>query len=152
MKEKKKIIIISASAVVIIAIIIAVILINTNKKQTAENTITYEFAEVKEDGTLVNKSEKIKEIHTVNNIELSNIEITEKDGVTCVNAVLKNTTSEKIESFDAVIRFLDKEGMALVGFGTVIPTLEAGEEATLSVASDGQYANVDDIFVYKIEE
>ena len=78
-------------AVVVIAIIFFVVITNINKgdensqnnvtqQQSVQNTSNEEFTTELDDGTKINTSESFGQTKTYNNLEISNIQFTSKDG------------------------------------------------------------------------
>lgn len=90
-------------AVVIIAIVLFVSLgMSKNKKQTDEegttvvqqgSSIDEKYVEVKDDGTKVNTSNKLKENKTFDGLNISNINIETKNNETVVKADITNSTN-----------------------------------------------------------
>ena len=144
---------------IVILIIIALLIFKSTKKNrnTVKNdnnaiTAENEFIEIQEDGTRLNKSEKISTTKTVEGLEISNIKLTEKDNVTQILADVKNTTEKDVEGFSVTITFFNKEGETIVILGAYIPSVEANGTATLNTNSSGDFANAYDFSVARTEE
>ena len=89
--NKKAIIIIVIILLVIIAI--ASLILIKNKKNTTDEESNQSYAQVMEDTSKVNISEKMKETKDVDGLQVSNIKITETDNISSMKADKSNTTS-----------------------------------------------------------
>ena len=107
-KDKTAIIII---AIAIILIIILLVVKNSNKEEEPQqplpqqqenvtNNVEEEYVNVQGDGTKVNISDKLAETKTIDGLEISNIQLTEKDNVSLILADVKNPTNETKGNFD----------------------------------------------------
>ena len=127
---------------------------NAQGTQVAEDQETQEpeeFVEVLEDGTKLNKSDKLSETKTVGNYEISNIQLTEKDGQSLILADVKNIGETKSEVTLIDITLLDKDGNEIITIGGIIGDAEPGATVQLNAAATTDFANAYD-FTVKIQE
>lgn len=157
MKNKAKNIIILL--IVIVIIISAILLITKVKKESTENveseknevtnvnTEKEEFVEVLEDGTRLNTSPKLKEVKKFEGLEITNLQITEKDNVTLLLGTITNVSQTKQERYPVNIKIIDKYGNELITIAAIIGELEAGESTQLSTNVTFDFANAYDFII-----
>lgn len=157
MKNKAKNIIILL--IVIVIIISAILLITKVKKESTENveseknevanvnTVKEEFVEVLEDGTRLNTSSKLKEVKKFEGLEISNLQITEKDNVTLLLGTITNVSQTKQERHPVNIKIIDKYGNEIITISAIIGELEAGESTQLSTNATFDFANAYDFII-----
>lgn len=162
MKDKKWWIFIGGVILIIIALLIFKGMRKEGKKEentTKDNVIIItsndlernEFIEVQEDGTRLNKSEKLSTTKTIEGLEISNIKLTEKDNVTQILADVKNTTNKDVEGFYVTITFFDRDENIIVILPGYMPSVESNGTATLNTNSTGDFANAYDYTVTKTD-
>ena len=137
MTKKKKILLI---LLIIIAIITVIFIIKNNKHKTidGENDILEEIQVNTENIS----DERIQELKIVKTTEFDNI-----------NAIVKNTTSETLNSKDVVLVCLDKEGNEVTRITTNLPESAPGENAKLDISLlKDSGVDVNAITDYRIED
>lgn len=151
--EKKGILILILVSIVIIAVIYGVTHGSKNKNtNTANQTISDtnqsqvdasrgEFTKTESDGTVVNTSDKLKEDKVESGFEISNINFSEKDGHTSLEADVTNMTGTAQGNFMAEIVLLDKEGKEQGRIPVAIPETQIGETVGIQAGINDQYAN-----------
>ena len=157
--EKKGILILIIVGVIILAIIFAATRGNSNKNATNTNSSSTnnnttgnseisqvdasrgEFTKTESDGTVVNTSEKLKENKVESGFEISNINYSEKDGHTTLEADVTNMTGTAQGNFMAEIVLLDKEGKEQGRIPVAIPETQIGETVGVQAGINDQYAN-----------
>lgn len=147
--------------IAIVLIIILVIAMGENKKQTGdeqkpienninnENVITEEYVEKQEDGSKVNISDQLKQTKTIDGLEISNIRLVEKDGLSQIVAYVKNPSSITKGNFDIVITALDKNGNKLLELDGFIDKVELGKTGIMNAYVTSDIANAYDITIQK---
>ena len=144
--EKKGILILILVSIVIIAVIYGFTRgskdnnTNTNSSQSS-NTEQSEFTKTESDGTVVNTSDKFKENKVESGFEISNINFSEKDGHTSLEADVTNMTGSAQGNFMADIVLLDKEGKEQGRIPVAIPETQIGETVGIQAGINDQYAN-----------
>lgn len=109
--EKRLILIVVLIAVIIIAILAVVRnVVNKPNEEQGEQRTEEKYVEVSEIGTRINNSEKIKETKYVDDLEVTNIEISQKDGISILKATVKNNTAEEKGDYPVTINILDERG------------------------------------------
>ena len=154
-KEKKIIIIV---IILIFVLLIVKLLFSINSKNTknennqnqAENiTANEEFVQILEDGTKLNTSTKMKETKIIDGLEISNIQLTEKDNISKLLGTITNNTTETKGDYPVKIIIYDKDGKEIVTVGGYIGIIKPGESKQLNSSATFDYANAYD---YKIEK
>ena len=138
-KRKNELKVIVAFIVVFIIVIIAII-INVNKKEK-QQTLTEDESYVQEmdDGISINKSIKLNEAKLVNGLLISNIQLTEKDGMTTLLADVTNKTEQKTELKKLKIVLLDESGNEIATMTAFINAINAGETTQLNASTTSNY-------------
>ena len=146
-KRRKELKVIVAFIVVFIIVLIAII-INVNKKD-AQPTSTEDESYVQEmnDGISINKSTKLNEAKLVNGLLISNIQLTEKDGMTTLLADVTNKTDQNTELKKLKIVLLDESGNEIATMMAFVNAINAGETAQLNASTTSNYIRAYDFKV-----
>ena len=165
--EKQMILVLIIVAVIIIAVLVNVR--NSRQEKVVDNstgntgtsvqtnpnksgvTETEEFVERLEDGTKLNVSEKLAQTKKVGNYEISNIQITEKNGESRLIADVKNTSNAKIGMKFAKLVLLDKEGKQITSTDAIIGDVEAGQTVQLIASVTTDFSNAYDFSIQIVE-
>ena len=153
--EKRGILILIIVAIAIIAVVFGLtrssknnntnINSNTNKSSNIElsqvDASRGEFTKTESDGTVVNTSDKLKENKVESGFEISNINFSEKDGHTSLEADVTNMTGSTQGNFMADIVLLDKEGKEQGRIPVAIPETQICETVGIQAGINDQYAN-----------
>ncbi len=149
MKKRK----ISIKAWVIVAIILIIIIVavivNINKKNKHETTENDENSYVEEiaDGIKINKSTKLNESKLVNGLLISNIQLTESDGMTTLLADVTNKTEQKTSFKKLRIILLDENENEISSMIAFLNNINAGETTQLNVSTTSNYIKAYDFKV-----
>ena len=149
MKKRK----ISIKAWVIVAIILIIIIVavivNINKKNKHETTENDENSYVEEiaDGIRINKSTKLNESKLVNGLLISNIQLTESDGMTTLLADVTNKTEQKTSFKKLRIILLDENENEISIMIAFLNNINAGETTQLNVSTTSNYIKAYDFKV-----
>ena len=90
---------------------------------------------------MINTSNKLKEDKVESGFEISNINFSEKDGHTSLEADVTNMTGTAQGNFMAEIVLLDKEGKEQGRIPVAIPETQIGETVGIQAGINDQYAN-----------
>ncbi len=143
-------------AVVIIAIVFFVVITNVNKGNDENgNTATQQQVEQNvnnneqyttelDDGTKINTSDTFAQTKTYNNLEISNIQFTEKDGKSTFLADVKNNGATTHEPEIVKIVLLDENGNTVTELHPAIERIEPGETAQINSMISANVTNVKD--------
>ena len=142
-------------AVVIIAIVFFVVITNINKgddesqnnvtpQQTVQGGNNEQYTTELDDGTKVNTSETFNQTKTYNNLEISNIQFTEKDGQSTFLADVKNNGTTTHEPEIVKIVLLDENGNTVVELKPAIGRIEPGETDQINSMVSADVTNVKD--------
>ena len=143
-------------AVVVIAIVLIVALRGNKGKEGQIEQGAGQEIEVNEekyteelaDGTKINTSEEFNSTKKYGNLEISNIQYTEKEGMSVLLADVKNTGSTKHEVEVVKITILGENGETITEIKPIIGEIEAGETIKLNASITADVTNAKD---FKIE-
>lgn len=150
-KKNLKIIIILTVIVLIIAITLYCIAKKNNKKvenPTANNDTTIMESEIKKvdefigelsDGTKINTNAAMNVASTLGNLQIENIRLTLKNGITTFRASVKNSGTTKTELKNVTLILKDKDGKVLVSAKGLISSLNADESKELAISITSNY-------------
>ena len=144
-EKKRKYIIIAVVVIIVAVLAIGIITSNLgNKSEEAQKDES--IVEIKEDGTVQNKSNKVKEDREIKGFKVTNIDlIKDTNGNTILTADITNATGSKQKGFLVEIVLLDKEGKELGRIpGSIIET-DAGETIEMRSEITEDYINAYDI-------
>lgn len=148
-KEKK---LIGILVIIIIIAVIALIIIKTRKKEediTTNNQIEEEFVDVLEDGTKLNKSDKLHETKKFDGLKITNFQLTQKDNVTVLLGTITNETQQTKGGYPVKIKIVDKNENEIITVGGFIGELKPGESMQLNSSATFDYANAYDFEITK---
>ncbi len=140
--EIKMIVIILIVGLIVIGVMLATR--GTNKKGEETTETEESYTEVLEDGTRINTSEKTKKTKTVEGLEISNLQITEKDNVTIMLGTITNKSTETKEDITLKIKILDRNGKEITTVENYIGKLEVGKSTQLNTSTTYDYADMYD--------
>ena len=145
-------------AVVIIAIVLIVVLTNRNGEEAVqqgeqENEIVNEekYTTELEDGTKLNTSEEFNNTKTYGNLEISNIQYTEKDGMSVLLADVTNNGTTRHEVEIVKITILGDNGEVITEIKPIIGEIEPGETIQLNASITADVANAKDFTIEAAE-
>ena len=152
--EKRWIVLLVAVLVIAVVLIIGL----SRSKKTEEPVKNNEveqvqkeeaYVEVLEDGSKVNTSNKLKENKEFNGLEISNIEIVEKDNETILEADIKNQTNEAQGDYGIYLKIKDDKGNEIKKIAGYINYMGAKEKTRLSIKTSYDFANAYDFEIEK---
>ena len=146
--------------VILILIIITVVvtrkIIAKNNKDEQVNNVTNQIeneteknVKVLEDGTKLNISSKLKENKKINNLELKDIQLTYKNGVTNLLCNIENTSETKTDIQNVEIILLDEQGNTIYKMQGVIEGINPGETKQFNTSITADFANAYDFKIVK---
>lgn len=141
--EKK---LISVLVIIAIIAIIALIIVKIGNKEenTNDNQVKEEFVDILEDGTKLNKSDKLQETKVFDGLKIADFQLTEKDNVTLLLGTITNETQETKGGYPIKIKIVDKNGNEIITVGGFIGELKPGESMQLNSSATFDYANAYD--------
>ena len=141
MRKVRKIIIIGV--IIIIACIVSANIflkkeikntkINENKFEVYDSSIS-DYVKQTNDGTKINISPKINQDMKLNELDIKNIQLTCKNGITTLLADVLNNTNKDSEMKNINIKFLDENNKEIRTVNGYIPSLKIGETTKLNVS------------------
>lgn len=156
MKRNEKILVMVLVAITILVIIVGIKISKRkekgeeeNEKQEKTEQNEEKYTSKLEDGTKINTSEELNSQKIYKNLEISNIQYTEKNGITVLLADVKNIGKTKHEREIVKITILGKDGETISEIKPIIGEIEVGETKKLNASITADVANAKD---FKIEE
>ena len=161
MKKSEKRMVLILVIIAIIAIVVFVIVRRGDESGTQQNARGQisqggqtsgtnqdsDLVEKLQDGTKLNISDKLSETKTFGNYEVSNIQLTEKNGESLILADVKNIGSAKMEMKFADVKLVDKEGNEITTLQAVIGEVEPGATVQLQVSATTDFSNAYDFSI-----
>ncbi len=146
-------------AVLVIAIVLIVVLVNgraKNKEQMPENNVdtnqevqnVEQYVTQLDDGTKLNNSELFNSVKTYKDLEISNIQFTEKNGLSVLLADVKNNATTTHEEEVVKIVLLGENDETIATLRVLIGKIEPGETSQINTTASADYANAKD---FKVE-
>ena len=120
--------------------------VSQNGSSTGSNE-SQDLVEKLQDGTKLNISDKLSETKTFGNYEVSNIQLTEKNGESLILADVKNIGSEKMGMKFADVKLVDKEGNEITTLSAIIGEVEPGATVQLQVSATTDFSNAYDFSI-----
>ena len=152
MRKIRKIIIIGV--IIIIACIVSAniflkkgtnnINIDENKLEIYDSSIA-DYVKKIDDGTKINVSPKLNQDTKINGLDIKNIQLTCKNGITTLLADIFNNTNKDSEIQHINIKLLDKENKEIRTVRGYIPALKIGETTKLNVSMSSNLITAYDI-------
>lgn len=115
--------------------------------ENLQEEIVEQYVAVDEDGTKVNTSEALKSNKVVNNVEFSDIQLSQKNGETLLTATVKNTGTAASDLFSVNVTLVDDAGQDIVTVGGLVAPMQAGGTSTFETSMTLDYANAYDFRV-----
>ena len=145
-------------AVVLIAVILIVALVNANGRdnvtenpnngETSQNVQDEEqYTAELGDGTKINTSEDFNKTKTYGDLEITNIQFTNKDGMTVLLADVTNKGTSTHEEEIVTIKILGENGEVLDELHPVLGKVEPGETIELNAGTSADVANAKDFTI-----
>ena len=155
MKKNEKIMI---TILIVIVVIVGGILIirNVNQKESepqpqeeVENIVAEENVQTLGDGTKLNISTKLKESKKLGDLEIGDIQLTNKNGQSVLLANIVNKGKQKTDVILIDIVLYDKNNQEIATIPGIISPLEVGESTQLNTVVQEDYANAYDFKIVK---
>ena len=141
--EKKMILVIILIGVVIIGGLLLWQKKGNNKTNVAESedSNVEEYVQKLEDGSKLNVSEELQKTKTLDELEITNIQLKEIGGITTLLADVNNKGSVQTEEKKVKVEILDKNGETITTLKGIIDKIPAGESVQLNMAVTADVAN-----------
>ena len=155
MKDNKKKVIIIALLILVILVGIKILIGNNKNRKNVNNANTSNVAideknvKTLSDGTRLNNSTKMQEIKTIDGLEISNIQLTEKDNVSILLGTVTNKTNETKGDYPVNIIIYDENEKEITTIGGYIGEVNPGESTQLNSSATFDYANAYDFRIEK---
>ena len=155
MKDNKKKVIIIALLILVILVGLKILIGNNKNRKNVNNANTSNAAideknvKTLSDGTRLNNSTKMQEIKTIDGLEISNIQLTEKDNVSILLGTVTNKTNETKGDYPVNIIIYDENEKEITPIGGYIGEVNPGESTQLNSSATFDYANAYDFRIEK---
>lgn len=152
-EEKRTIMIIIIIGIIIIGGIL--LLKKTNQKEATkqeENTVlaqTEKYVEVLTDGTKLNTSNKLNQTKKLDGMEISQMQLTYKNGSSIILATVTNTTNQNIPLTPIILTLYNDKNEVIETVNGLISPMKPRESVQLNMGTSVDYANAYD---FKIEK
>ena len=100
-----------------------------------------------EDGTKLNTSTKLLETKKIENLEISNSQLTNKEGKTILLADVKNVGSTTIQMIQLEITLVDSNQKEIEKLDGLLGTIKPGETVQLNIEATEDYSDIYDYIV-----
>lgn len=143
--------------VLIIVIIVAVVISLTRKEekvmQSSENQVVNQekYTTQLEDGTKLNTSDELSVTKTYGDLEFSNIQFTERDGVSVLLADITNKGTETHKTEIVKITIIGEDGEKITELKPLIGEIKPGETDKLNAVATADIANAKDFTIEAAE-
>ena len=107
---------------------------NSENEFVLYNTTIADYVKKSEDGTKINISPKINQDMKLNELDIKNIQLTCKIGITTLLADVSNNTNKDSEIKNINIKLLDESNKEIRTVSGYIPALKIGETTKLNVS------------------
>lgn len=141
--EKKGIIILIIVSILIMSIIF-IATRNKNKKNN-EEAKQNEQVQTTENGIKQATSGKLQETKVVGDLEISDIQITEEDGLATITASVKNNSGVSKNEFPMKIRVLNQSGETIQEVGAYVGKMQADETRGINASVNMEISQIYDI-------
>ena len=165
MEKKGKIILIGIIIlVIIIGLIIGVVInkkedpqeqvgtVDKEEEKQEEEEIEEKYTVKLEDGSKINVSEEFNTTKRYKDLEISNIQYTEKNGITVLLADVKNIGTSKHEIEIVKIAILGENGETITELNPIIGEIEVGETIKINANVSADVVNAKDLRIEEAEE
>lgn len=140
-------------AIIIFCLLLLLIVMIKNKNTTYEDSlnnsvnknISNKTVETLSDGTKINVSSKLLEEKVFSAYKVSNIQITEKDGIFCFLADIENVSKIKQELTMIEITFYDQAGNVIRTLNGIVTDIAPGEITQLNSTTTENILNVENV-------
>ena len=143
-RKKSRKIRITICGIIIIIVLIGLLKIvfkkDTKNTEDSENEFTLynssiaDYVKENENGTKINLSPKINQDMKLNELDIKNIQLTCKNGITTLLADVSNNTNKDSEMKNINIKLLDENNKEIRTVSGYIPALKIGETTKLNVS------------------
>lgn len=140
--------------ITIVVIIIAIVM-NKNGKRSKEETNIARGNEAEtttqllDDGTILNNSAKLHETKKLEGLEVSQIQLTEKDRETQLIATVTNTSNTDQGDYLVMIKMLDQQGNEIATMEGYIGKIKPEKSIKISTEATFDSSNVYDFTIMK---
>ena len=107
---------------------------NSKNEFTLYDSTIADYVKQSENGTKINISPKINQDMKLNELDIKNIQLTCKNGITTLLADVLNNTNEDLAMKNINIKLLDENNKEIRTVNGYIPALKIGESTKLNVA------------------
>ena len=150
MKTNEKKAIAVLVSITIVVIIQYIIINNSSKNQTeSKNQEQEETITILEDGSLLNTSSKLQETKKIEGLEISNIQLIQKQSEAILTGTITNISNEKQGNNVVAIQMLDEQGNEIIILDTYIGEIQPNKSAKFSTRANFESSKVYDFKLTK---
>lgn len=142
MKPNEKRLIIILVAITLIVLGVSMLIKNNNKQeeQTNQNSQIIE-----QNGVKQNTSNKLKEAKKIDDLDITNIQITEENGEATITANIQNNTMQERKEFPMTIKVMNNKGEVIQEVGAYVGKMKVGETRGINASVNMNITDIYDI-------
>lgn len=148
MKKKEKIVIFILILITAILIVVNIIVKNRNSEEnlgaTSGNT---DLVQISEDGTKTSISSEIAKKKQLDNLEVTDTKIVERNGLATMIANVTNNTGSEVKEFPVKIKLLNQKGEVIQEIGAYVGTIQQGETRQISASANIDISEINDFTI-----
>lgn len=114
-----------------------------------ENVVTQKNVKLLDDGSKLNTSSKINSDRKIDNLEITNITLTYKDGISRIYADVTNKSNTAIDVTTVELTLYAEDGSVIDVLEGMIGKLEPGKTTQLNIGASSDYSNAYDLKIVK---
>ena len=143
-------------ALVVIAAIVALVIFFVTKQSPTEgkpvvdeNVAIEKNVKLLDDGSKLNTSNKINSNRTLDNLAVTNITLSYKDGISRIFADVTNKSNTTIDVTAVALTLYAEDGSVIDELEGLIGKLEPGKTTQLNIGASSDYSNAYDLKIVK---
>ena len=145
--EKKGILILIIVSIIIIGILFIITRGNKKQEENSTETKNNQYVQTLDDGTKQGTSSKLNETKKLGDIEVSDIQVVEKNGIATITASVKNTSGITKKEFPMKLKLLNKSGEVLQEVGAYVGTIKDGQTKGINASVNMDISEIYDISI-----
>jgi len=150
--ERKKYLLITIIGVILIIGIIVTIVIGYNNQNQEPYVSPQEdeaYATIQEDGSKQNNSETLKQNKKYDDLDITEIQLTEKGNITSLTGKITNNTNKVKKESTATITLIDSKEKEITQMKIYVKELQPQESTNLNANATLDYSNAYDFTIKK---
>ena len=122
---------------------------NEGKPVVDDNVAVEKNVKLLDDGSKLNTSSKISGSRKIDNLEITNITLSYKDGISRIFADVTNKSNTTIDVTTVLLTLYAEDGSVIDELEGLIGKLEPGKTTQLNIGASSDYSNAYDLKIVK---